>query len=53
MPVESRLRRGWYRKRGKLPPEEFEAILERKKRLRRQDDAFAAECDRQDAALEE
>lgn len=67
MSVDYRLRRGWYRKQGKLPPEDFEAILmmreqfgqrsdetdnEWKKRLRRQDDAFAAECDRQEAEHE-
>ena len=68
MSVDDRLRRGWYRKQGKLPPEDFEAILmmrerfgqrshetddEWKKRLRRHDDALAAECDRLEAALEE
>lgn len=67
MSVNDRLRRGWYRKQGKLPPEDFGAILlmrekfekrcdetddEWKKRLRRQDDAFAAECDRLEAEFE-
>lgn len=67
MAVDDRLRRGWYRKQGKLPSEDFAAIQKMreefhqrcdetsndwKARLRRQDDAFAAECDWQEAEHE-
>ena len=67
MPVIDRLRRQWYRKQGRIPPEDVEAILAMRKkydqregeteaewlaRLRRQDDECAAEMDRLEAEEE-
>jgi len=64
MAVINQLRRLWYRKQGRLPPEDVEAIIVMRNtfgqrdgeteaqwlaRLRRQDDEFAAEMDRLEA----
>lgn len=68
MAVDYRLRRSWFRKQGRAPPEDLDAIMtmlhtfgqragateaEWRARLKRQDDEAMAEADRREAENDE